>query len=246
MARSAASRRIPPVRDGRTLADAAFISYEHWIALPDQQGPRHSRRTIPARLRRPLRRSHGVLAHRSRSRSQRSGLWRRGQQHDRTVAGAGDGQPRQGRGDPARQRIIAGFPTAGRWQFDIPPRAAVVGSGFYRHSTDLDPKSGSVGGAFGFAPTSRVSIWTEVDANLQTKAAGGRSWVVVNETSVEAYRGIWLKFSPQFRTPAERLGFPSCGAWRSPRTCCRARIGTSTWSYYHDRASVQRRPRRRC
>ena len=52
----------------------------------------------------------------------------------------------------------------------------------------------------GFAPTSRVSIWTEVDGQLQTKTAGGRSWVVVNEMSIEVYRGIWLKLSPQLRT----------------------------------------------
>jgi hypothetical protein len=56
------------------------------------------------------------------------------------------------------------------------------------------------GGAVGFAPTSRVSIWTEVDGQLRTKTAGGHSWVVVNETSVEVYRGIWLKLSPQLRS----------------------------------------------
>ena len=144
--------------------------------VSDRQGLRDSRRTIPARLRRAVCRSHGVHAHPSRSRSQRPGLRPRGQRHDRPLVGAGDGQPRQGRGDPAR-RGHRGFSTAGRWQFDVTPRAAIVGSAFYRHSTDLDPKSGAVGGAFGFAPTSRVSIWTEVDANLQTKAAAGtRGW----------------------------------------------------------------------
>jgi hypothetical protein len=70
------------------------------------------------------------------------------------------------------------FSTAGRWRFDVAPRAAIVGSVFYRDSTDLDSKSGAVGGAFGFAPTSRVSIWTEVDADLQTTALGGHSWIV--------------------------------------------------------------------
>ena len=99
-----------------------------------------------------------------------------------------------------------GFSTAGRWQFDLTPRAAIVGSAFYRDSTDLDPKSGMVGGAFGFAPTRRVSIWTQVDANLQTKAQGGHTWVVVNETAVEAYRGIWLKFSPQLHTSGDGAG----------------------------------------
>jgi hypothetical protein len=72
--------------------------------------------------------------------------------------------------------------------------ATIVGSAFYRGATEVDPKSGAEGIAFGFAPTSHVSIWTEADTDLETQAAGGRSYVVVNETSVEVYRGHWLKF----------------------------------------------------
>ena len=49
-----------------------------------------------------------------------------------------------------------------------------------------------------------MSIWTEVDADLQPKAAGGHAWVMVNETAVEAYRGLWLKISPQLRTSVAR------------------------------------------
>ncbi|PWT83950.1 MAG: hypothetical protein C5B57_05760 [Blastocatellia bacterium] len=128
-----------------------------------------------------------------------------------------------------------GFSTSGRWQFDATPRAAIVGSAFYRHSTDLDPQSGVVGGAFGFSPSSRVSIWTEVDADLQSKALGGHSLVIVNETAVETYRGIWLKVSPQFRRP-DALGFPDLRrlafeADLLPRTHWNVGV-----SYYHDRA----------
>jgi hypothetical protein len=128
-----------------------------------------------------------------------------------------------------------GFSTAGRWQFDLTPRTAIVGSAFYRHSTDLDAKSGLAGGAFGFAPTSRVSIWTEVDANLQTQASGGHTWVVVNETAVEAYRGIWLKVSPQFQTGGQQ------GASSFRRLALEADLLPRThWnvgvSYYRDRA----------
>jgi hypothetical protein len=112
----------------------------------------------------------------------------------------------------------------------------VVGSAFYRDSTDLDPKSGSVGGAFGFAPTSRVSIWTEVDSDVQTKALGGRSRVVVNETAVEAYRGLWLKFSPQLHTSGSEPGFSqrrrlAFEADLLPRTHWNVGV-----SYYRDRA----------
>ena len=99
-----------------------------------------------------------------------------------------------------------GFSAAGRWQTDLTSRATIVGSALYRHSTDVDPRSGAAGGAVGFAPSSRVTLWTEVDADLKTEPAGGVSWLVVNETSVEVYRGIWLKFSPQFRTAGEASG----------------------------------------
>ncbi|HEX2454877.1 MAG TPA: hypothetical protein VHI99_14330, partial [Vicinamibacterales bacterium] len=66
--------------------------------------------------------------------------------------------------------------------------------------------------------------------------AGGRSWVVVNETSVEVYRGIWLKFSPQLRTSGgapgtsdlRRLAFE---ANLLPRTHWNVDV-----SYYHDHA----------
>ena len=100
----------------------------------------------------------------------------------------------------------------------------------------MQPQSGAVGFAFGLAPTSHVSIWTEADANLQTKAAGGHSWLVANETSVEVYRGIWLKFSPQLRTSdgtpgssnLRRLGF---AADLLPRTQLNVNV-----AYYLDHA----------
>ena len=127
-----------------------------------------------------------------------------------------------------------GFSVTGRWQLDLTPRTAVVGSAAYRHSTDLDPKSGAIGGAFGFAPTPRISIWTQVDANLQRRARGGRSWVAVNETAVEAYRGFWLKFSPQLKTSGGVPGFSELRrllfeADLLPRTHWNVGV-----SYYHD------------
>src|SRR5262245_5539059 len=126
------------------------------------------------------------------------------------------------------------FSLTGRWQLDLTPRTVLVGSAAYRHSSDLDPTSGLVGGAFGFAPTSRLSIWTEVDANLQTRARGGHSWVAVNETAFEAYRGIWLKFSPQLKTSGGVPGFSELRrlmfeADLLPRTHWNVGI-----SYYHD------------
>ena len=229
--------REPPnsaVRSGRTLPDAAFISYEHWIAYQTDKGfGIRAGRFLPA---------YGVrfADHTAYTRIQLD-LDRNDQVYGLEVSQTKGRSLVQVMVSPGKAEAILhdsghrGFSTAGRWQFDITPRAAVVGSAFYRHSTDLDPKSGAVGGAFGYSPTSRVSIWTEVDANLQTKTAGGHALVVVNETAVEAYRGLWLKFSPQFRTSGGAPGFSqlrrlSFQADLLPRTHWNVNV-----NYYHDR-----------
>ena len=80
----------------------------------------------------------------------------------------------------------------------------LVGSGLYRNASDTEARSGAAGGAFGFAPTRRVTIWTEGDAHIQGSATG-TSFVFVNETSWEAVRGVWLKFSPQGRTSTDSV-----------------------------------------
>ena len=55
--------------------------------------------------------------------------------------------------------------------------------------------------AYGFALGSRVTVWTQVDGKFRDEPDGD-SVVFINETSFEAFRGIWLKFSPQIRTEA--------------------------------------------
>jgi hypothetical protein len=223
------------VRNGRTEPGAEFISYEHWIAYETDKGFRiRAGRFLPA---------YGVrfADHTAYTRINLD-LDRNDQVYGLEVSGTMGRSLAQVMVSPGKAEAILhdsghrGFSTAGRWQLDLTPRTAIVGSAFYRHSTDLDPKSGLVGGAFGVAPTSRVSIWTEVDANLQTQVAGGTTWVVVNETAVEAYRGIWLKFSPQFQTSS---GLPGSSAFRRlaleadllPRTHWNVGV-----SYYHDHA----------
>ena len=200
--------REPPnaaVRNGRTLSEPAFISYEHWISYqPDERFQLRVGRFLPA---------YGVrFADHTTYTRRYLDLDRNDQVYGLEVSHTTGLSLVQVMVSPGKAEAILhdrsrrGFSTAGRWQLDLSPRATIVGSGFYRHSTDAGPRSGAVGGAFGFAPTSRVSVWTEVDANLETKAAGGRSWVVVNEASVEVYHGIWLKFSPQLRTAGAAPG----------------------------------------
>jgi hypothetical protein len=95
------------------------------------------------------------------------------------------------------------FTTTGRVQFDLNSRNVVVGSGMFRSDSGVgarrDVSNGAAGLAYGFSPGSRVTIWTEADARFRDED-NGQSLVLVNETSVEAVRGVWLKFSPQLRT----------------------------------------------
>jgi hypothetical protein len=126
------------------------------------------------------------------------------------------------------------FTATGRFQWDLGPRTALVFSGLYRDKTTLDPRNGATGIAFGIAPTRRISIWTEADAQFQEGSSGAPAYVVLNETGFEVFRGLWLKFSPQLRT---EYGDTSAGALRLaleadllPRTHWNLGL-----SYYHDK-----------
>jgi len=93
----------------------------------------------------------------------------------------------------------ATFGATGRLQFDVGPHIVVVGSGLYRNASTLQARHGAAGGAIGVAPWRRLTIWTEGDANDRGDG-GGTAFVVANETAVEAFRGVWIKVSPQART----------------------------------------------
>jgi len=84
----------------------------------------------------------------------------------------------------------------GRVQVDLGSRMVLVGSGLVRDESRPRDRHGAVGVALGLAPASRVSIWTQLDGIVE---AGGpaTTYVLVNETSVEVTRGLWLKVSPQ-------------------------------------------------
>jgi hypothetical protein len=125
------------------------------------------------------------------------------------------------------------FMTSARVQLDLTPRAVVVASGIVRGESDVEPRSGAAGVAFGFAPGSRVTIWTQVDA-LATARPSRTAWTVVNETAFEVYKGVWLKASPQLRTDggsgAGDIGRLVIGAVVLPRTHWNVNV-----SYFRDR-----------
>ncbi len=125
------------------------------------------------------------------------------------------------------------FTASGRFQFDINPRAVLVGSAVYRDASDVEEKNGSGGIAFGFAPLAWLSVWNQLDAQFRDDA-DETAYVFVNETSVEAFRGVWLKVSPQVRSDAGSTS-PGLVRWLVgadllPRTHWNVNI-----SYYHDR-----------
>ena len=96
----------------------------------------------------------------------------------------------------------AGLTASGRFQVDLSPRTVVVGSMLYRGATDVGPRSTDTGVSFGYAPARWLATWTHADLRLQRLAASERSYIVANQTSVEAWRGIWLRVSPQVRWTA--------------------------------------------
>ena len=131
--------------------------------------------------------------------------------------------------DDGRQALVA----SARAQLDITPRAVLVASGIVRDESDVQAQSGAAGLAFGFAPGSRLTTWTQIDA-VATTRPNRTAWVVVNETAFEVYRGVWIKASPQLRTDGGRgtgdIGRLVLGATVLPRTHWNVNV-----SYFRDR-----------
>lgn len=127
----------------------------------------------------------------------------------------------------------ASFTATGRVQVDLTSRATVAASGLFRAESDVAPRLGSAGVAFGFAPGPRVTTWTQVDGQFR-EGASSASYVIVNETALEVYRGIWLTVSPQARVGGgaavpDLLRF-GVGSVILPRTHFNVNV-----SYYRDR-----------
>ena len=103
------------------------------------------------------------------------------------------------------------FTATGRFQVDLGPRSVLVVSGLFRDAARLQARNGAGGVAFGYAPTSRLSVWSEADVQVRQGASGAPAYALLNETGFEVFRGVWLKVSPQLRT---ELGDTSAGVLR--------------------------------
>jgi hypothetical protein len=126
------------------------------------------------------------------------------------------------------------FTAAARLQGDLGSRTVLVLSGLYRAASDAARRNTMGGVAFGFAPTAHLTTWTEIDARKHEGDTGAPAYAVLNETSFEVYRGIWLKFSPQLLTePGNTSGGTMRLAFEAnllPRTRWNVDV-----SYYRDR-----------
>ena len=88
--------------------------------------------------------------------------------------------------------------------------------------------------AIGFAPTTRLTTWTGWDTRFQDHVVSDRTHVFLHQTSFEAYRGLWLRISPQIHwsddSPLNTIRRLLLGVHFLPRTHWHVNL-----SYYHDR-----------
>jgi hypothetical protein len=93
------------------------------------------------------------------------------------------------------------FTAAARWQVDFGSRVVLVGSGLFRNGENGAVDGGATGLAVGFAPFRRLTIWTQGDVRLRDADDDtGRAYTGVADVSLEVYRGVWVRVSPQIAT----------------------------------------------
>ena len=97
--------------------------------------------------------------------------------------------------DDGRRALTA----AGRWQLDLGSRTVLAASARYRGASEVGSRSTNTGLSFGHAPVPWLTTWTHADVGFQRLSASRRSYILANQTSVEAVRGLWLRISPQWR-----------------------------------------------
>lgn len=218
-------------RQGRT-GSPAYKSFEHWVSYQKQHG-------LGVRVGRFLP-AYGVrLADHSAFSRTPLGFNTADQVYAVEISHVSDKRLIQlsigpGRADSVTEDDGGRAMTAsGRVQFDLSPTRSLVLSGLLRRKADFAAGEKLTGVAFGIAPARRLSIWTEANARF-VDGISGAGYVVANETSLEVYRGLWVKFTPQLRTtPGDSGG----GTWRTafaldllPRTHWNLGL-----SYYRDK-----------
>ena len=151
---------------------------------------------------------------------------------DRTLlqVSAGPGRAESLIADDGRQA----FTTSARFQLDLSPRTVLVASTLHRGTSETAPRSTGTGLSFGYAPAPWLTTWTHADVQFQRLDTSGRAYILANQTSVEALRGVWLRISPQLRwtdtDPRSEIRRIVYGLDFYPRTHWHVNL-----SYYRDR-----------
>lgn len=174
------------------------ISYEHWVAYQatDALSVRGGR-FLPA---------YGVrfADHESFTRKGLD-LAQDGQVYGVEVGVSTDRTLLQVSAGPGRAESLAAadgrraFTAAGRFQIDLGPRMVLAASVLHRGASEVAARSTNTGLSFGYAPVPWLTTWTHADVGFQRRTASGRAYILANQTSVEAFRGVWLRISPQRR-----------------------------------------------
>lgn len=182
-----------------------FVSYEHWIVrqVSDLVSVRGGR-FLPA---------YGVrfADHTALSRRQ-LGLGEDDQVYGVELGLSSDRWLLQLASGPGRAESLlnddggAALTVSGRLQHDFGSRTVLVGSVLHRAASDRSPRSTATGVSFGYAPSAWLTTWTQADVRSQDPPGANRTMILTNQTSVEAWRGIWLRVSPQwYRVPDNPL-----------------------------------------
>lgn len=86
---------------------------------------------------------------------------------------------------------------SGRFQFEPNPRLVLVGSVLHRGEAERAPRSTATGVSLGTSPFSWLVSWSQADIRFQEVSGSDRTTILTNQTSVEVWRGVWLRVSPQ-------------------------------------------------
>ena len=178
-----------------------LVTYEHWLArqVSDRVSVRGGR-FLPA---------YGVrfADHTALSRD-RLGLAEDDQIYGMELGLSSDRSLLQVAAGPGRAESLlnddgrAALTVSGRLQHDFGSRTVLVGSVLHRGASDPAPRSTAAGVSFGYAPSAWLTAWTQADVRSQDLPGAGRTVILTNQTSVEVWRGVWLRVSPQwYRVP---------------------------------------------
>ena len=184
--------RAPGSRGGE------FVSYEHWVAWQaTEQVTVRGGRFLPAYGVRFADHTSFTRAWRDLAEDDQIYGVEVGVSTDRALlqASVGPGRAESLLNGDGREAITA----SGRLQLDLSPRTVVAASVLHRARSSVADRSTDTGLSLGYAPVAWLTTWTHADVRFQRLGASGRSYIVANQTSVEALRGVWLRVSPQTR-----------------------------------------------